>query len=64
MLFICEVLWIAFALLVAFAMEKVTANSGVITDESTAAENDPTDVERVKVEVVKRPTVRKIPSQL
>lgn len=29
-LFICEFLWIAFALWVAFEMEKETLNSGVI----------------------------------
>ena len=35
-----------------------------VADELTAAENDPADVESVEVEVVKQPTVRKIPSQL
>lgn len=35
-----------------------------VADESTASENVPTDVESVKAEVVKRPTVKKIPNQL
>ena len=35
-----------------------------VADEPTATENAPTDVESVNVEVVKRPTVQKIPLQL
>ena len=42
----------------------MTSKHYVATLRCDSAENAPTDVESVKVEVVEQPTVRKIPSQL